>query len=196
MRRARSTKEAGGGAAGAGPVIAAIDPSLTGTAAVFGREGFSERFEVTSKPTGQRLVHRHRRYGAIMDRLWNAYVKWRPTLALIEGYSMGSRGRGVTGMVELGWTIRDRLLPGTPVVEVPPSTLKKFATGRGNAGKPEVVSALTKRYGIEFRTDNEADAYALYRLGLCVTGQAEATNNDQRSVVAMVRGLLDAEVAV
>jgi Holliday junction resolvasome RuvABC endonuclease subunit len=51
----------------------------------------------------------------------------------------------------------------TPL-QVPPMTLKKYATGKGTAKKQEMLLQIFKRWGIEFNDDNAADAYALGRL--------------------------------
>lgn len=47
---------------------------------------------------------------------------------------------------------------------VPPMTLKKYAAGKGNAKKQEMLLQMYKRWGIEFNDDNAADSYALARL--------------------------------
>jgi crossover junction endodeoxyribonuclease RuvC len=44
--------------------------------------------------------------------------------------------------------------------------IKKFATGKGNAGKPEMVKAAKIKYGIDVYDDNEADALHLYHLAI------------------------------
>ena len=49
-------------------------------------------------------------------------------------------------------------------LKVPPMTLKKYAAGKGNAKKQEMLLQIFKRWGIEFNDDNAADAYALGRL--------------------------------
>jgi crossover junction endodeoxyribonuclease RuvC len=43
-------------------------------------------------------------------------------------------------------------------------TLKKYAAGKGNAKKQEMLLQIYKRWGIEFNDDNAADSYALARL--------------------------------
>jgi crossover junction endodeoxyribonuclease RuvC len=43
-------------------------------------------------------------------------------------------------------------------------TLKKYAAGKGNAKKQEMLLQIYKRWGMEFSDDNAADAYALARL--------------------------------
>ena len=49
-------------------------------------------------------------------------------------------------------------------LRVPPTTLKKFATGRGNAKKAEILLSVYKKWGREILDDNEADAYVLARI--------------------------------
>ena len=49
-------------------------------------------------------------------------------------------------------------------LKVPPMTLKKYAAGKGNAKKQEMLLQIYKRWGLEFSDDNAADAYALARL--------------------------------
>ena len=49
-------------------------------------------------------------------------------------------------------------------LKVPPMTLKKYAAGKGNAKKQEMLLQIYKRWGMEFSDDNAADAYALARL--------------------------------
>lgn len=51
----------------------------------------------------------------------------------------------------------------TPL-QVPPMTLKKYATGKGTAKKQEMLLQIYKRWSVEFNDDNAADAYALARL--------------------------------
>ena len=49
-------------------------------------------------------------------------------------------------------------------LQVPPMTLKKYAAGKGNAKKQEMLMQIYKRWGVEFNDDNAADSYALARL--------------------------------
>ena len=51
----------------------------------------------------------------------------------------------------------------TPL-QIPPMTLKKYASGKGTSKKQEMLLQIYKRWGIEFNDDNAADAYALARL--------------------------------
>ena len=52
-----------------------------------------------------------------------------------------------------------------PYLGVPVGTIKRHATGRGNAGKAEVIAAM-RAQGYAVRDDNEADALALLHWAL------------------------------
>ncbi|ELP61778.1 Holliday junction endonuclease [Streptomyces turgidiscabies] len=60
-----------------------------------------------------------------------------------------------------------------PYVVIPPSTLKAYATGKGNADKTAMAMAAYKRAGIEFGDDNQCDAWWLRAAGLDHLGQSE-----------------------
>jgi Holliday junction resolvasome RuvABC endonuclease subunit len=70
----------------------------------------------------------------------------------------------------------------TPLL-IPPMTLKKYAAGKGNAKKQEMLLQIYKRWNIEFTDDNAADSYALARLASGATlGAVEA------EVIAKIKG--------
>lgn len=88
-------------------------------------------------------------------------------LIAIEGYALGSaRGASrshATG--ELGGVVRLAIWEASiPFVVVPPASLKKYATGKGNSGKPEVLAAAIRRLGYLGHDDNEADALWLLQM--------------------------------
>ena len=49
-------------------------------------------------------------------------------------------------------------------MKVPPSSVKKYATNRGNAKKAEVLLAVYKKWGVEFADDNLADSFVLSKI--------------------------------
>jgi hypothetical protein len=87
---------------------------------------------------------------------------------VIEDLPTHAHGAGITGMVQ--GAIRVMLQSGPPYALLPPATLKKFATGRGNCGKPEMAVALFKRAGLELPDDNQVDAWWLRAAGLQILG--------------------------
>jgi Holliday junction resolvasome RuvABC endonuclease subunit len=87
----------------------------------------------------------------------------------IEDLPTHARAAGITGMVH--GAVRVMLQTGPPYVLITPATLKKFATGKGNAGKPEMAVALFKRAGLELADDNQVDAWWLRAAGLQLLGE-------------------------
>lgn len=82
-------------------------------------------------------------------------------LVLIEGYLNRSMSAGITGMVH--GAVRLTLIQyDIPYATLPPSSLKKYATGSGNASKTDMALAAFKRGGVEFKDDNQTDAWWLW----------------------------------
>lgn len=83
----------------------------------------------------------------------------------IEGFSYGSRGAGVSTQYGIGWLIRAELIRnGYTYIDVPPTSVKKFATGKGNTKKDEMVLPIYKKWGFEHSSDNVRDAYVLAQI--------------------------------
>lgn len=51
---------------------------------------------------------------------------------------------------------------GLPVLDMPPSTIKKFATGHGHASKQDMMAAA-KQFGYKSDNEHEADAVCLLK---------------------------------
>jgi crossover junction endodeoxyribonuclease RuvC len=83
----------------------------------------------------------------------------------IEGFSYGSKGKGVSTQYGIGWLIRAELIRnGYTYIDVPPTSVKKFATGKGNAKKDAMVLPIFKHWGFEHTSDNVRDAYVLAQM--------------------------------
>lgn len=93
----------------------------------------------------------------------------RADLAVIEDLPTHAHGAGITGMVH--GAVRAALNDARmPYVTVTPATLKKYATGKGNADKTAMAIAALKRFGLEFADDNQCDAAWLRAAGLHAYG--------------------------
>lgn len=154
-------------------LVAGIDPSLTNTAVVVGSTGVHDVRTFSSEPRGTHVEARMARCERLVNEIVDFVRDNAVEVVCIEGYSYGSNMPGHHAIVEYGGLLRYRLVPHCAIYEVAPSTLKKFATGKGNGSKVPMISAITKRYGVEFRSDDEYDAFALFRLALCVAGTVE-----------------------
>jgi Holliday junction resolvasome RuvABC endonuclease subunit len=95
-------------------------------------------------------------------------------LVVIEGYSYASPNQAHQ-IGELGGCVRFLLWRlGIPHVDVAPSTLKKYATGKGNANKDAMIAAAIRRFGFAGSDNNEADAYMLWCLAREAYGEPVA----------------------
>lgn len=97
-------------------------------------------------------------------------------LVAIEGYSFASRNSQAHALGELGGVIRAALyLLQIPYVEISPATLKKYACGKGNASKDQVLVAFVSRFRMEPANSDEADAAWLRAMALDHYGHPVAT---------------------
>ena len=162
--------------------IIGIDPSWTGLALHDGthRDLIStvDTIKATKKKAAQtfgRCTRLHTLLTGVRE-----FVKAAPTdLVMIENYSFGSKqGREIAG--ELGGSIRYWLWQEKiPMIEVPPTTLKKWVGGSGKADKAMMLRDVYVRWGYMATDDNDADAYALNQLGVAYMAW---TNTGQSSM--------------
>jgi len=97
----------------------------------------------------------------------------------IENYAFGMFGKTASGtkLAEVGGGVKYVFeIIKIPVYMVAPTSIKKFATGRGNAKKDEIRLAVYKKYGLEYETSDECDALMIADFGYCVI------TNDQKNL--------------
>jgi len=87
-------------------------------------------------------------------------------VVVIEDLAVHGPGNGMAAAQVMGAVKNWLLIRHVPYALAPPSTVKKYATGRGNATKADMAVALYKRCGLELPNDNEVDAYWLRLMGL------------------------------
>lgn len=155
------------------PRVVGIDASLacSGVAQIGTGPGTVKVGRVVSKPTKDpTLSDRSRRLRRLAGNLTGLCAD--ATLVVIEGPSYASSGAGTWDRAGLWWLVVARLTgAGLNVVEVPPSTLKTYATGKGNAGKDDVLTAVVRRYPhVQFNGNDEADALVLAAMGARFAG--------------------------
>ena len=88
----------------------------------------------------------------------------------IEDYAWGKAKKNESNVVTLAEIsglvkyIMWKLVKRMPI-PVNPSVVKKWATGNHQAHKDDIKLGCYKKYGIEFKTSDEADAYAIADFG-------------------------------
>jgi len=156
--------------------VIGIDPSLSATAICPYTIGVVKQPPIhvlAADPPVKNVSDRICRWNDLVERIASEMDCHGQIRAIaIEGYSFGSRGGRMADLAEFGGLLRNEILTGfsVPLFEIPPTSVKKFATGKGNTGKIAVATALIKRYDVEYETDDEYDAYAIARMCACLVG--------------------------
>lgn len=150
------------------PRVAGIDLSLTSTGLAL-PDG--TLISITSRQRGipRCLGIAGEILGHLTNREADGYLARLPIadLIAIEGYSYSSRNSQAHALGELGGIVRGSLHDyDIPWVDISPATVKKYATGRGNAPKDQVLVAAVSRLGITPQNSDEADAAWLRALTL------------------------------
>lgn len=152
-------------------VILGIDPSLTGTGlAVIETNGLEiaciRAFVVKTYPTNLRWM-RFKRMTSISSVISKLILEYGIEYVSIEGFSLGSTGRASSDLPELGGMIRKTVYDlGVDFVEIPPTSLKKRITGRGNCyDKDLIIDGVNSILGVNIEKNsvnhNAADAIGL-----------------------------------
>lgn len=151
------------------PVVG-LDPSLTG----LGLATPDTLTTISSKPTGDTVAARAERLVTMADKV--ARLIPESSLVVIEGPAYSRQlGAGHHLSAGLWWVLAVELTHrGHDVIEVPPTSLKKLATGNGGATKADMRMALFQRAGLDVRDDDQVDAYFLRQVGLHLVGDPDA----------------------
>lgn len=166
-------------------MVLGLDLSLTGTGLATITSRFDDHTAVEvwrETSTGKRDDSITARADRLLDLATRVTDVYGLDMVVVEGPSIMSKGGSNWDRAGLWWLVlqvfHDRT--GLPIVVVPPTQVKKFATDRGNADKTAVAVSMARmwpqvsEHGL---TDNEWDALALahmgaQRLGLDVPSRA------------------------
>ncbi len=132
------------------------------------------------------------------DEIVNGIVRWirefhdgpDPLSLYIEAPAFGQASQA-SHLYEIGWLMNDlhTRLPDLVgrvkrIEEVSTTTIRKWATGKGNTPKDGMKLAVYKRFGVEFESDPGCDrlfAFLLCRFGEAVErGEADFTPSRKR----------------
>lgn len=156
------------------PLVIGIDPSLTGTAiCALDRDQCTIEKLITLCPKkGMVGINRLAWIARSTIRIISSICDNRDKSheIFIEGFAFGASGRGIFDLGELGGILRLMLAEKFGgYYEIPPTSLKKFICGKGNAKKQIMIEQTYRKYGkgSEILTDdNQTDAFGLARMGI------------------------------
>lgn len=146
------------------PFVVGIDPSLAATGLTLDRKtSMTIKSRYAEGDDRLRLI-----YGAVVSYAMGA------DLAVIEDLPANAMSAGLTGMSQgaVRMALRDL---GVPYVKIPPATVKKAATGKGNATKPQMRKSVEDFVTVgdvelNIKDDNQVDSFWLRESGLTLLG--------------------------
>jgi len=124
----------------------------------------------------------------LVNLLWP--YKARVVAAAYEGQALGALGDidqlgnigGVLALIFAG----DFELPNNRIFKVPPATLKKFVTGRGNATKDLMMRTSNSEWGYNFTQDDVCDAHGLARFATECVAQVATKRHQIEAVFSLL----------
>jgi crossover junction endodeoxyribonuclease RuvC len=177
-------------------LTAGIDVSLCSTGLVIldGGKIVSQEL-VKSKPHGDSYQDETIRLIDILTRITALGTEFARRLkdvelCVIEGLSYCSQGktRSIMQLAALHYGVRMNLeMLNKKAVIVAPQSLKKFATGHGNAKKEEIMLEVYKRWAVSFSSNDLADAYALAVIGRNLLEEDTVCLKPQHEVLDMLK---------
>lgn len=148
-------------------MILGIDFSLTSTGVCLISDGEAECATIGSKKeaTWDRFVER-------VEGIADSIIEWADTapdtVVVLESPAFLAKSSSLDRMFGGWWLLVAELRAhfANPPLLVTPSQLKKFATGKGNAGKDQVLASVIRRYpDVHVAGNDQADALVLAAIG-------------------------------
>lgn len=180
-------------------LVVGIDPSLTATGVALLQVecGLCTVRTVHSRPIRSAVpaeLATIRRMNSIRDHV-NSLPGTPPAMAVIEAPAFSKNNGMAHERAGLWWKLYELAAEvwQVPVIVVKPNVRAKYATGKGNAGKDEVLLAVSRRYpDIAVTNNNEADAVVLAAMGARLKGNPIERGLPAAHLSAMntVRGVL------
>jgi Holliday junction resolvasome RuvABC endonuclease subunit len=153
-------------------ILLGVDQSLSGTGCcIYSDPPRFSIFATSKDPDEERSIDYTFRLMEIRDEIRDLCKTSGVNWAAMEGISFGSHGR-IAELGALAYMIREMFIKeAINFMVVPPTVVKQYWTGKGNAGKDMMIARAvqmnldipSKKYkgGVILPDDNCVDAYAL-----------------------------------
>lgn len=163
------------------------DPGIDFGVSIIGGDGYESCSAQTLRCEGPaRLLE-------LADYVIGYIAVQKPSLYVLEDYAFGARkiGAGIHTVGELGGVVRMICAAfDIPLLLVSPSTMLKFALGKGrtDGDKSQTTLAVYKTWGVSCHNSHAAESYVLARIGLNILfPEFEALTKPQKEVVDGLR---------
>lgn len=104
-----------------------------------------------------KIENAQERYEYIADQFVDFINEYKINTVYIEDYSYGSTGRAYAIAENAGLLKYKLYKMGVELNLVPPTVVKKFASGRGNSNKNQMYEAFVKETGKDFNISDKKD---------------------------------------
>lgn len=174
-----------------------IDQSLTGTGVIVLINGHVYKHTTITTNSSENLIDRvgliRKTLNSTITQASKLSADEKDIIVAIEGFSFASKGKSVFDIGYLGWRIKEDLrnLENAKTIkywlDVPPTVVKKFATGKGNAPKELILQQVYKRWDEEFSDNNQADAFVLAKIAEAYDDKSLLLTAFQEEAIESVR---------
>jgi crossover junction endodeoxyribonuclease RuvC len=167
-----------------------IDLSLTGTGIVILNGGkIIKQQLIKSKPVGDRPTDEIIRLKTIVEEIELIIGENFPDIVVIENLAFAVRKTtALTQLAGLSFLVRSMLVDyRVPFYMCAPTTLKRFATGKGNSEKDHMILEAFKKYGVDFIDNNIADALFLAKIGSAIKGHEKIVGQHQVETIELMK---------
>lgn len=167
-----------------------LDLSLTGSGVVVLNNGKIVKQQlIKSKPVGDKPIDELKRIRKIVEGIEVVINEHKPTIAVIENLAFMARNTtALTQLAGLSFFVRAVLFDhNIPFYLCAPTTLKRFATGKGNSEKDHIILEVYKQYGIDFVDNNVADAIFLAKIGSAIAGYEKVKKTHQIETIELLK---------
>ena len=162
-----------------------LDPSLTS----FGITLLDSKGEMLSAYCVQTKLKGMVRLQYLLNHILNIY-ETNPDIigAAMEGYSYASFNSSSSAVLhELGGLIKYHLwMLKKELLIVAPTSVKKFVLGKGQAEKNKMMLGIYKKWGKEFKNDDEADSFAIAKIAYHYHSKANGLAKHEKEVLELL----------
>lgn len=151
---------------------------------------------IESKKSGERPVDELKRILKIRDDIFSFIYKNKEIdtdqgdniYFCIEGVAYLAKSTSLVQLAALNYFIRDYInMDDFKFIIAAPTSVKKFATGKGKCEKDHIILEAYKKYGIDNIDNNEADSLFLANIASVMFGTEKAKNKAQQETIDLLK---------